>query len=342
MKRPPDMNLVVRPTALMVTPLLLMLGLLHTAALAARFQLGDIFAAVGDANLNGQAEILHYRADGTFVERLEFGAGIGGRSTGMAFDPRGNLLATAFDRGKVVRFDNEGNNLGVFIGSGLSFPESIVLDSAGNFYVSSVLSPIGITKFDAGGNLLARVIPGIRVDWMDLAADEQSMLFTQEMGSILRVDVSSSPGTVSDFARIGGIAFALRILADGSVLVANGRNIKLFDPAGVLVRTYDVEGENLWFAVNLNPDGTSFWSGDIQSGRLFKFDIVCRGVANCTAYKQMIATGVPNQQPTRALAGLAIFGEVMAGWPRFAPFSVRDATPRLEMVPEVGVEPHEG
>jgi len=122
----------LRHTALLAAILVLMGGA-HAPAQAARFQVGDIFAAVGDADLNGQAEIFHYRADGTFVETLLFGAGIGGRSTGMAFDPSGNLLATAFDMSKVVRFDNQGNNLGVFVGAGLSFPESIVFDSYGDF-----------------------------------------------------------------------------------------------------------------------------------------------------------------------------------------------------------------
>src|SRR5262245_25812119 len=112
-------------------------GILPGPASAAPFQAGDIFAAVGDANLDGEAEIFHYRADGTFVETLPFGAGIGGRSTGMAWDESGNLLATALDASKIVRFDNRGSNLGVFIGTGLSLPASNVFDHQGNFYLSS-------------------------------------------------------------------------------------------------------------------------------------------------------------------------------------------------------------
>jgi hypothetical protein len=300
------------------TTLVLVGGVLSAPAEASRFQSGDIFAAVGDANLDGQAEIFHYRADGTFVETLPLGAGIGGRSTGMAFDESGYLLATGFDASKVVRFDNQGKNLGVLVGAGLSFPESIVFDGKGNFYVSSVLSPVGIKKFDPAGNLLAVFIPGTRVDWMDLAADQRTMLFTQERSPVLRVDVSSSE-RLGDFAATGGISFALRMLADGRVLVANGENIKLFDSVGALIRTYDVAGEDLWFAVNINDDRTSFWSGSIQTGKLFKFDIVCGGVPDCTTYTQMIATGVPNEQPTRALAGLAIYGEVTASCPTCEP-----------------------
>ena len=306
----------LRGLALLATVLVLMGGVLQAPGNAAQFQRGDIFAAVGDADLNGQAEIFHYRADGTFVETLQFGAGIGERSTGMAFSSSGNLLATAFDASKIVRFDSKGKNLGVFVGSGLSFPESIVFDNRGDFYVSSVLNPIGIKKFDAAGNSLAWLIPGSRVDWMDLAADQHTVLFTQELSSILRVDVSSPPGNMlDDFTATGDRSFAMRILPGGNVLVANDSNIKLFSSAGALLRIYDVPGEDLWFALSLDPDGTSFWGGTIQTGKLFKFDILCGGAAKCTTFTQMIATGVPNEQPTRALAGLAVYDEMRAGGP---------------------------
>jgi hypothetical protein len=284
------------------------------AALGAQFQAGDIFAAVGDADLDGQSEIFHYRADGTFVEALAFGPDIGGRSTGMAFDESGNLLATAFDASKIVRFDARGHNLGVYIDSGLSFPESIVFDEQGDFYVSSVLSPVGIQKFDAQGKRLAVLLPGTRVDWMDLVDRQRTILFTQESRAVRCVEVSTGAQR-ERFAATGGICFALRALPDGSVLVANGADIKLFSSAGELVRTYDLPEQDVWFAVNLDPDGTSFWSGDIDTGELYKFDIDCGGAVNCTTFTQMIATGVPNERPTRGLAGLAIYGELTAARP---------------------------
>jgi len=296
------------------TVLILIGSILAVPAAAAQFHLGDVFAAVGDADLDGQAEIFHYRADGTFVETLQFGSGIDGRSTGMAFDAEGNLLATALDRSKILRFDNHGNNLGVFIGSGLSFPECIVFDSSGDFYVSSVLNPVGIKKFDAEGDPLAELIPGTRVDWMDLAADQRTMLFTSETNPILRLDVSQPDG-IGHLVTTDGTVFALRFLLDGRILVANKANIKLLSSTGETVRTYDVAGEDLWFAVNLDPDGRSFWSGNIETGRIFKFDIGCGGAANCTTFTQMIATGVPTEQPTRALAGVAIYGELTASCP---------------------------
>lgn len=305
--------------------LILVGSILPVPAAGAQFYLGDVFAAVGDANLDGQAEIFHYRADGTFVETLQFGSGIDGRSTGMAFDAEGNLLATALDQSKILRFDNHGNNLGVLIGTGLNLPECIVFDSGGDFYVSSVRGA-GIKRFNAAGNQLAVFIPGIGVDWMDLAADQRTMLFTSETNPILSLDVDQSDH-LGRLVMTDGTAFALRFLVDGRILVANKANIKLLTRAGEVVRTYDVPGEDLWFAVNLDPDGRSFWSANIETGKLFKFEIACGGAANCTTFTQVIATGVPNEQPTRALAGVAIYGELTATCP--------DPSPALP-TPELG------
>jgi hypothetical protein len=285
---------------------------------AAPFQGGDIFAAVGDANLDGTSEVFRYNSAGVFQERLDL-TGSSGLSLGMAFDSSGNLYVTAAFNNRVVKFDTNGGLVGTFA-SGMSVPESIVFDNSGNAYVSSV-GGTGIRKFNSSGTLLGTFLPGTRVDWMDLAADQVTMLWGNEGPAINRVNVSSPPGTaLTPFvANTGGSVFAIRILADGSVLVADGVNVKLYNAAGVLVRTYDIAGSQLWFALNLNPDALSFWSGDLFNGNLYEFDILCGGVANCTTTTQSILTGVPNQQPTRALAGLAIFGEPVAGCPTCPP-----------------------
>ena len=290
-------------------------------ASAAPFQIGDIFAAVGDADLDGISEVRRYSAAGILQETLNL-TGASRRSTGMVFDSSRNLYATAFDSNLVIEFDQTGTLLRNF-GSGYSNPESIVIDNSGNIYVGSVgltaPGPVGIKKFDAAGNLLATYIPDTRVDWMDLAADQKTMLYTQESGPVSRVDVSTAPGTsLTPFVTTASrAAYALRILSDGGVLVATGPDVELFDASAHLVRTYDVPGESLksWFAVNRSPDGTSFWTGNLLTGNLYKFDIACDGVSACTTFTDSIVTGVPDEEPTRALAGVAIFGELTAGGP---------------------------
>jgi len=146
------------------------------------------------------------------------------------------------------------------------------------------------------------------------------MLFTQEGGLVRTMNVST--GVLGpNFATGLSDAFALRILSDGTVLVADGTNIKRFDALGTLIHTYTIPGEGRLFALNLDPNGTSFWSGDINTGDILKLNIASGTV------QETIHTGVPNQQPARALAGLLIAGELTVGGPG-------PTTPPVTGVPE--------
>ena len=82
----------------------------------------------------------------------------------------------------------------------------------------------------------------------------------------VRENFASSPEHKHPARRLcdaaGRPAFALRLLADGSVLVADSAAIYLLNSAGNVVKTYDDAGNNNWFALNLDANGTSFWSGD--------------------------------------------------------------------------------
>ena len=263
---------------------------------AVAFLTGDVFASVASGNVK------HYRADGTFLETLNIGAS--GYTTGMAFDAAGNLYVTGFSVNTVAKFDTNGTLLGNFISSGLSTPESIVFDNAGDAYVSSV-GGSGIKKYSSTGTLLGTTPIG-RVDWMDLQADQKTMLYTQEGSVVKAVDVSTNTPLANfsnDPGLVGNEAFALRILSDGSVLLADGEDVKHLDAAGNEIQSYDVSGENTWFALNLDPDGTSFWSGNFGSANLYKFDIASG------ANLQNINTGTGSS----TLYGVGIFGEKTQG-----------------------------
>jgi len=269
----------------------------------APFQPGDVFAGVG----NGLVQ--HYDSSGNLLETLD--TGLGGSTTGCAFDSAGNLYVTAFDANNVIRFQGPSDpHTATPFGSGYSgSPESIVFDANGNIYVGAVNGDNDIRKFDPVG------IPGAQFDvaierrgsdWIDLTRDQRTMFYTSEGRRIFRYDVSGPGLQLTDFAVLpdAGVAFALRLLppgdGSGGLLVADRSNIKRLNASGAVVQTYDVAGEDTWFSLNLDPDDTSFWAGNYGSGKLYKFDIATDGAPLLT-----VDTGVGSGR----LFGICVFGE---------------------------------
>jgi hypothetical protein len=130
------------------------------------------------------------------------------------------------------------------------------------------------------------------------------MLYTQEGTSILRFNVCTDTAMTAFATGLGGSAFALRILPTGDVLLANGGNVVRVNSAGTIVQTYDVTGENGWFALNLDPDGTSFWSADFGTSNVYKIDIATGAVLDS------FQTSVKG-----SVFGLAIAGELTVSKP---------------------------
>lgn len=258
-------------------------------AMAAPFTLNNIFVSTAVGT------VVEYTPTGTLVQTLTAGTGA---ITGTTFDSTGNLYVTRFSNNAVQKFSNGGVNLGTF-GGGYSTPESVVIDGAGNIYVGNTGGTI--RKFDPAGTFLSQASPG-RVDFMDLAADQTTMLYTQELGEIKRVNVATGVA-LTDFSSAVENAFALRIRANGQVLVADGADIELLDAAGNQIGSYDAvgTGDQRWFGLNLDPDGISFWSAQI-GGLVAHFDI---------------ATGnlISSFNTGSTVFGLSIFGEITVGNP---------------------------
>ena len=261
---------------------------------------GDVFVAVS----GGSYQV--YSNDGVFKETID--TGLGGFTTGCAFNPDESLLyTTAFSATKVVVFDNDApHNIVQVVDTGAVSPngmsESVVFAKNGDFYVGHPGDPQNlIHKYDPAGNLLATYavaadtdglppFPGPPVeprdrgsDWIDLAADQSTMFYTSEGRAIQRFDVNTNT-QLPNFATLPGVlidgpnkAFALRLLppfdGSGGLLVADRSNIKRLDANGNVVQTYDAKGVNTWFALNLDPNGTSFWSADSDTPVFYRFNI---------------------------------------------------------------------
>lgn len=110
---------------------------------------------------------------------------------------------------------------------------------------------------------------------MELGPDG-CILYTGEGSHIKRFDICANR-PLPDFNTASlpdeGGAQQIRILSDGSILVANVSVIALFDPNGSLIRTYDSPGHDCWSGIVMEKDGPGFWASSSCDTSLVRFDL---------------------------------------------------------------------
>jgi hypothetical protein len=239
---------------------------------------------------------------------------------GSAFDAAGNFYVTDFHNQTVSKFDTTGTFVGHF-GSGYNTdPESILFDKIGNAYVGQADGSHQILKFDSTGNPLASYSPATEnrgTDWIDLASDQCTMHYTSEGHAVKSFNVCANTQNPDFATGLPGLyAFAHRILSDGGELVADTDRVVRLDSSGNVVQTYLLGDPNQLFALNLDPNGTSFWTAELNApGQVFKVNI---------------ATGAIEEQWTGnagGVAGLSVLGEITQGGPTPTPTPVVTSTP---------------
>jgi sugar lactone lactonase YvrE len=235
---------------------------------------GDVFVSVK----NGF--VLIYRPDGTLISMWDTGRS--GEIAGSAFDAAGNFYASAFDARSIRKFAPDGTLLGDWGSGYASYPESILFDASGNAYVGNVGSQYpynsgSIQKRAPDGTLIKTF--GVELqrrgaDWIALRPDGCTMLYTSEGTRILQYDVCADQ-QLGDFnTDTLNIKYAIHVLPNGGAIAAANYGINRYDAEGNLVQTYDhVAPLNEWFALALDPDGTSFWAGDATTGEVARFDL---------------------------------------------------------------------
>jgi sugar lactone lactonase YvrE len=229
------------------------------------FVSGDLFVSVGNGLVQERSP------SGALVRTLD--TGMGGYTTGLAFDAGPRLYVTDFGANAVTRFLSDGTASS--FGSGYNAaPESIVFDSSGNAYVGQASGSKQVLKFSPSGTLLASFSPAPEVvgtDWIELAPDQCTLYYTSEGSSVKRFNVCTST-QLSDFASGLHHGFEIRLRPGGGALVADFDRIVRLDASGNIAQTYG-DGGTLWFSLALDPSGTSFWAGDADTGDVKKFDI---------------------------------------------------------------------
>ncbi|MGH2724511.1 MAG: hypothetical protein ACRDI0_09670 [Actinomycetota bacterium] len=272
------------------------------ASASTTWNIGDVFVGVANGSYNV------YTNDGTFKETISDGSE-GGFTTGCSFNPDlSQLYTTSFSAGTMPVYQNASPHPIVdTITPPRGTPESVVFAANGHFFVGGPFNP-QIDEYDAAHTLVdsdtVTVADGTGgPDWIDLSADQATMFYATEGRIIGRFNVATDTD-LSDFATLPGTgqAFALRLLppgdGSGGLLVADRVEIKRLDGFGTVVQTYDVAGEDNWFALNLDPNGTSFWSGDFGTNNFYRFNI---------------ATGALELGPVAS--GGALFGICVKGEP---------------------------
>ncbi len=264
-----------------------------------------------------------YMPDGTLLGSLNTTQTL---SAGMTFDRNGNLYVTTFSGLDstppvgVVKFDINGNLIGPFgafptAADGAAFPESILFNQAGSAYVGAATAGYGCPsgsvtsyEFSSTGSLLNTftVMGQCRgTDWVELLPDQKTLLYTSEGTSVLSFNTTTTTQN-ADFADglPGASAYAFRVLPNGNVLVADSNAVIELNPSGQQIMTYTPSASvtiGSLFALNLDPDGTSFWTADLSTGNVFRFDI--------TSGTQIINFVTPSN----GASGVAIFGEKLVG-----------------------------
>jgi hypothetical protein len=266
---------------------------------------GDVFAGVG------LGKIKQFSPTGVLKNTLDTQTGCN-EDTGMAFDSANNLYATAAfgnctaTGGTETKFDNMGNRIGPF-GGPFSAPgstESITINAAGHIFTGQPDGSKQVVENNAAGGFVANHSPATEnrgTDWIDLAADQCTLFYTSEGSHIKRFNVCTDT-QLADFAAMpiaASTAYALRIRPNGEVLVAATTEVVRFSAAGAVLQEYPI-ADGLLFALNLDPDGTSFWTAGLFTGNIFRVDIASGAIL--TTFNAGILV---------SLAGLAVAGEIV-------------------------------
>lgn len=272
----------------------------HAGHLA--FEEGDLFVSVGGGIIR------RFDAQGNEVEDLDTETG-SAEIGDLCFSENG-LFSMNFQAGSVSQFDGRGGLVESVWATPSGSPESCVFDSDGNLYVGVADDAAsGLQKFGADGDVITNYAPepeNSGVDQIDLAADQCTMLYTSEGGSIKAFDVCDDDQLPNFATGIGANCNNLRIRPNEEVLVACDNSVFRLDSDGDVVQTYepadiDAAGGGL-FALNLDPDGEHFYTATYTAGLLWRIDIGS-GDGVDEPYVQTVIEG-------DSIGGVAIVGEI--------------------------------
>jgi hypothetical protein len=266
----------------------------------AGFGTADVLVSDGSSG-----QVLEFSQSGSAVRQLPSGQS---DVSGSAFDGSGNFYATNFSANMVTKFDVNGVKVGAFGAGYDAHPESVVFNSAGDAFVGEADGTHKVLEFDPTGKMIASFTPEVDsrgTDWIELAADQCTMLYTSEGTKVKSFNVCTNHQN-SDLATglPGAAAYELRIRPNGEILVADSDAVIRLSSTGSMLQKYTVPGTPAsLFALNLDPDGTSVWTADLTlGGTVAKIDLASGKVVHQWSAGSSVMP-----------AGLAVQGEIVVG-----------------------------
>jgi hypothetical protein len=262
---------------------------------------GDVLAATG----NGVVK--HFSPSGTLLDTLDTSTGAT-YTTGMCLDASDDLFVTDFSFGAISKFDSGGNLVASSWATSPDSLESCAFDTSAHMFVGGP-SAAQVFEYDSTGAQTATFNVAADptgttggTDWVALAAGGCSLFYTGEGSLIKRFNVCTNSQQADFASGLPSRCFELAIRPNGEVMVACAGEAVRLDSAGNILQTYTIPSSNTLFAMNLDPDNKSFWTGDIGNGEITHVDIATGTVL-----------GQFNSSPGTQLAGLTIVGGIVVG-----------------------------
>ncbi len=227
--------------------------------LNATLQVGDVVAAeFVNTNFGFHGRLNVYRNG---VRQQQIDQFLFTNPRGLALDPNGKLYVTTTAEIRV--YDSNGAPLRPFAENlEGQFPSFIVFDASGNGYLGLGGISAQILKLDANGSIVAKLDPqsseGI---WAaDLAADQCTLFFSSFR--VLRAYDICAAKRLPDVATLPPSAsiLAIRVLPDGTILVAGNDAVYRLNRSGQVLRTYTAPLGRRWSAVAVDPGAHTFWT----------------------------------------------------------------------------------
>ena len=264
-------------------------------------QTGDVLASVGDG------EVDNYSQTGTLNDTLNDGTGAD-FTTGGCFDTSGDFFVTNFDSNSLSEFGPAGNLLNSTWATEPSIPESCTVNAQNDVFVGGPGAP-SIYEYNPSGTLIKsfNVQGGSGTggtDWVNLEADQCTLLYTGDGSEILSYNVCTQTQNPDFATGLPEPCFELRVRPDGDVMVACASEVIRFNSSGIQQQAYTVPNAGELFSMNLDPDNSTFWTGDDTTGEVYQVSIASGSVVNDF-----------DTAPAVGLFGLALVGAINVSLP---------------------------